>query len=42
MLAHAKEMLEYQNGHMSINQRFNKLGKFLSLVEIAPERKIPT
>jgi hypothetical protein len=25
MLAHCKEMLEYQNGHMAINPRFNKL-----------------
>ena len=25
MLAHCKEMLEYQNGHMSIHPRFSKL-----------------
>ena len=25
MLAHCKEMLEYRNGYMSINPRFNKL-----------------
>jgi hypothetical protein len=25
MLSHAKEMLEYQNAHMAINSRFNKL-----------------
>jgi hypothetical protein len=25
MLAHAKELLEYQNGMAAINQRFNKL-----------------
>ena len=24
-LAHCKEMLEYQNGHMAIHPRFNKL-----------------
>jgi hypothetical protein len=25
MLAHCKELLEYRNGYMSINPRFNKL-----------------
>jgi hypothetical protein len=25
MLAHCKEMLEYQNGHMAIHPEFNKL-----------------
>lgn len=30
MLAHCKELLEYQNGHMSIHPRFNKLITALS------------
>ena len=25
MLAHCKEMLEYRNGHVAINPKFNKL-----------------
>ena len=30
MLAHCKELPEYQNGHMSIHPRFNKLITALS------------
>jgi hypothetical protein len=32
MLAHCKELLEYRNGYMSINSRFNKLITSLRIV----------